>query len=239
MLRGALTRRGNRHLMIALTVALGACVATSMLSVMFNVGDKVNQELKSYGANIVVRPQGAAVLQDLYSTQGPAQQQAYLREDELVKIKTIFWTYNILDFAPLLPTTATGADGGAVTVTGTWFSHRLDLPLLGTAIYSAEQAILAGIAGCDFVAPYINRMENNAIDPYAVIASTRRYYDNHAIPCQIMGASFKNTQQILHALDAGAHTCTLPPDLLHAMLEKPLVEAAIRAFNADGGVGSA
>ena len=118
-------------------------------------------------------------------------------------------------------------------------AHRLDLPLLGTAIYSAEQAILAGIAGCDFVAPYINRMENNAIDPYAVIASTRRYYDNHAIPCQIMGASFKNTQQILHALDAGAHTCTLPPDLLHAMLEKPLVEAAIRAFNADGGAGSA
>ena len=59
MLRGALTRRGNRHLMIALTVALGAGVATSMLSVMFNVGDKVNQELKSYGANIVVRPQGA------------------------------------------------------------------------------------------------------------------------------------------------------------------------------------
>jgi len=54
-----------------------------------------------------------------------------------------------------------------------------------------------------------------------------------------MGASFKNTQQILHALDAGAHTCTLPPDLLHAMLEKPLVEAAIRAFNADGGAGSA
>ena len=113
-------------------------------------------------------------------------------------------------------------------------AHRLDLPLLGTAIYSAEQAILAGIAGCDFVAPYINRMENNAIDPYAVIASTRRYYDNHAIPCQIMGASFKNSAQILRALDAGAHTCTIPPELLHAMLEQPLVAAAIQAFNADG-----
>lgn len=112
--------------------------------------------------------------------------------------------------------------------------HRLDLPLLGTAIYSAEQAILAGIAGCDFVAPYINRMENHAIDPCAVIATARRYYDNHAIPCQIMGASFKNSAQILHALDAGAHTCTIPPDLLHAMLEQPLVAAAIQAFNADG-----
>ena len=113
-------------------------------------------------------------------------------------------------------------------------AHRLDLPLLGTAIYSAEQAILAGIAGCDFVAPYINRMENHAIDPCAVIATTRRYYDNHAIPCQIMAASFKNSAQILRALDAGAHTCTIPPDLLHAMLEQPLVAAAIQAFNADG-----
>jgi len=98
--------------MIALTVALGACVATSMLSVMFNVGDKVNQELKSYGANIVVRPQGAAVLDDLYSTGEATEARSYLREDELGNIKTIFWTYTTLAFAPLLPTPATGADGG-------------------------------------------------------------------------------------------------------------------------------
>ena len=111
MLRGALTRRGNRHFMIALTVALGACVATSMLSVMFNVGDKVNQELKSYGANIVVRPQGAAVLDDLYNTGEVTEARSYLREDELGNIKTIFWTYNILDFAPLLSVSATDASG--------------------------------------------------------------------------------------------------------------------------------
>ena len=69
-------RRGNRHLMIALTVALGAGVATSMLSVMFNVGDKVNQELKSYGANIVVRPQGAAVLGRPCTTRARPQRRA-------------------------------------------------------------------------------------------------------------------------------------------------------------------
>ena len=78
--------------MIALTIALGAGVATSMLSVMFNVGDKVNQELKSYGANIVVRAQGAAVLSDLYSTGEAAESHTYLREDELGNIKTVFWT---------------------------------------------------------------------------------------------------------------------------------------------------
>ena len=125
MLSRALVRRGNRHLLIALTVALGAAVAASMLSVMFDVGDKVNQELKSYGANIVVRPRGAAVLEDLYGAQGTGE--SYLREDELQNIKTIFWTYNILDFAPLLPVDALDAEGEPVTVTGTWFSHHLDL----------------------------------------------------------------------------------------------------------------
>ena len=114
--------------------------------------------------------------------------------------------------------------------------RRPDVPLLGTAIYSAEQAILAGIAGCAYVAPYVNRMENNGIDPYAVIATSRRYYDSHAIDCRIVGASFKNTRQILHALDAGAHTCTLPPELLRQMLENTVANAAIRAFNADGGL---
>ena len=113
--------------MIALTIALGAGVATSMLSVMFNVGDKVNQELKSYGANIVVRAQGAAVLSDLYSTGEAAESHTYLREDELGNIKTIFWTYNILDFAPLLNVSATDASGAPVATTGTWFSHHLEL----------------------------------------------------------------------------------------------------------------
>ncbi len=125
MLSRALVRRGNRHLLIMLTVALGAAVAASMLSVMFDVGDKVNQELKSYGANIVVRPRGAAVLEDLYGAQGAGE--SYLHEDELHNIKTIFWTYNILDFAPLLPVDVLNAEGETVTLTGTWFSHHLDL----------------------------------------------------------------------------------------------------------------
>ena len=115
-------------------------------------------------------------------------------------------------------------------------AQRPEIPLLGTAIYSAEQAILAGIAGCAYVAPYVNRMENNGIDPYSVIATARHYYDEHAINCRIMGASFKNTQQILHALDAGAHTCTIPPELLRQMLEKTVANEAIRVFNADGGL---
>ena len=54
MIRGTLLRQWKKMLMIAFTIALGASLAAAMLSVMLDVGDKVNQELKTYGANITV-----------------------------------------------------------------------------------------------------------------------------------------------------------------------------------------
>lgn len=46
MVKGALIRQRGRFFLIALTVALGVSLASAMLNVMFDVGDKVNQELK-------------------------------------------------------------------------------------------------------------------------------------------------------------------------------------------------
>lgn len=137
MLKGALFHGRGRRLMIVLTVALGASVATAMLSVMFGVGDKVNQELKAYGANIMVRPKGAAVVQDLYHFKETQDQQSYLDENDLPNIKTIFWTYNIIDFAPLLDTDG-AIDGVDTPVVGTWFKHEINLP--------AQDTIVTGLA---------------------------------------------------------------------------------------------
>ena len=45
MVRGTFYRQWKKLLMIALTVALGASIATAMLNVMLGVGDKINEEL--------------------------------------------------------------------------------------------------------------------------------------------------------------------------------------------------
>ncbi|MCR5254046.1 MAG: ABC transporter permease [Treponema sp.] len=126
----ALVRQWKKMIMIAFTISLGSSLATAMLNVMFDVGDKVNQELKTYGANIRVVPQTASILNDLYGVEGAQAQ--YLREDELGKIKTIFWSFNIVDFAPYLEDIAIleNNDGSftETNVVGTWFSYHLDLP---------------------------------------------------------------------------------------------------------------
>ena len=89
----------------------------------------MNKELKNYGANITVKPKDASLLSDIYDTgEGGALNAAYLREDELGKLKTIFWAFNIVDFAPFLDTTAALSDGTDIKMVGTWFNHHLALP---------------------------------------------------------------------------------------------------------------
>lgn len=118
-------RQKGKMAMIAFTIVLGASLATAMLNVMFGVGDKVNQELKTYGANIRVVPQTASLLSDIYGVDGGSEK--FLREDELGKIKTIFWAFNIVDYAPYLEAEVL-LDGKKIGVTGTWFNHHLSLP---------------------------------------------------------------------------------------------------------------
>ena len=140
MIRGVLFHQRGKMLLIAVTIALGASLATGMLNVVLGVEEKVNKELKNYGANIVVKPKDASLLSDIYDVgEGEALNAAYLREDELGKLKTIFWAFNIVDFTPFLDTQVTLNDGTPVKMVGTWFNHHLSLP--------TGEELDAGIAG--------------------------------------------------------------------------------------------
>lgn len=129
MIFGVITRQKKKLMLIALTVALGVSLATAMLNVMFDVGDKVNQELKAYGANLNIVPKGAAFINDMYQLDEDNQSEAsqFINEDQLVKIKMIFWAYNIVDFAPYL-SVAAEVDHHPVKVVGTWFDKHLQIP---------------------------------------------------------------------------------------------------------------
>ena len=129
MIRGVLFHQMGKMLLIAFTIALGASLATGMLNVMWDVGDKVNQELKTYGANIIVKPKDSSLLAEIYDAgEGEQLSVSYLNEEDLPKLKTIFWAFNIVDFTPFLATEAVLPDGTEAQVNGTWFSHHLSLP---------------------------------------------------------------------------------------------------------------
>ena len=128
MIGRTLVRQKGKMLMIAFTVVLGVSLSTAMMNVMLGVGDKVNRELKVYGANITVRHKEAALMSDLYGlNEGQGVTDKFLREEDVMKLKSIFWGFNIIGFAPMLNGRAELQGVGPVTVVGTWMRKHAEL----------------------------------------------------------------------------------------------------------------
>ena len=128
MIGRTLVRQKSKMLMIAFTVVLGVSLSTAMMNVMLGVGDKVNRELKVYGANITVRHKEAALMSDLYGlNEGQGVTDKFLREEDVMKLKSIFWGFNIIGFAPMLNSRAELQGVGPVTVVGTWMRKHAEL----------------------------------------------------------------------------------------------------------------
>lgn len=106
-----------------------------------------------------------------------------------------------------------------------------EVVILATAIFSVEQAYLAGIAGCDWIAPYVNRMENQSLDAMDVVSKIAEVYANQHIETKILGASYKNTSQVINSLLAGADDVTIPISLIEVMMKNKLAADSIQVFN--------
>src|SRR6184192_4265960 len=119
-------RQTRRKLLAGVAITLGVAVATAMIAVATDIGDKINRELRRYGANLVVTPQEDTLDVEIGGVNlKPASDGAYLDEADLPKIKGMFWRNNIVGFAPMLPVTVDAAGGVQVTLLGTYFSKQL------------------------------------------------------------------------------------------------------------------
>src|SRR5258708_3889273 len=102
------TRRPRRKFLTAAALSLGMAVATAALSVSLDVGDRLSEEFKSLGANLVVTPEADSLPLVIGGVDfPPANSGAYLPESDLPKIKSVFWHNNIIAFAPILETSVT------------------------------------------------------------------------------------------------------------------------------------
>ncbi len=118
-------RQTRRKLLVAIAVTLGAAVSTAMIAIATDIGDKISNELRTYGANLVVTPEEDNLDVQIGSVNlKPAGSGAYLKEADLPKIKGIFWRNNIIGFTPELPASIKSG-GNDVTLVGTYFSKTL------------------------------------------------------------------------------------------------------------------
>lgn len=109
----------------------------------------------------------------------------------------------------------------------------LGFRVTATAIVTAQQALMAAVAGAAFTAPYVNRLDMIGGDGVKVVADIVHLFRVHALPTRLLTASFKNVQQVHDIAMAGAHSATLPPDILEALVRHPLTDSGIAGFAAD------
>lgn len=96
-------RQRRRKAFALLAIALGMSISTAMIAVATDVGDKMNYELRSKTANLLLTPMDDSLDVNIGGVNlKPASEGAYIRESDLPKMKHIFWAHNILGFAPFL-----------------------------------------------------------------------------------------------------------------------------------------
>ena len=122
-------RQKRRKLLAGAAITLGVTVATAMIAVATDIGDKINRELRTIGANLVVTPQEDSLDVEIGGVNlKPPSDGAFLNEKDLPNIKGIFWHNNITGFAPMLPVSVAVEREGQrqeVTLLGTYFSKNL------------------------------------------------------------------------------------------------------------------
>src|SRR5215472_10228531 len=99
----SIRRSPRRKAMTVAAVAMGSAVATAMLGVMLDIGDRVNRELRSLGANLIVTPKGRSLPVEIGGiSYRPVSKEDFIPEAAVPKVKATFWHLNIIGFAPSL-----------------------------------------------------------------------------------------------------------------------------------------
>jgi putative ABC transport system permease protein len=122
-------RQKRRKVLAGAAITLGVTVATAMIAVATDIGDKINRELRTIGANLVVTPQEDSLDVEIGGVNlKPPTDGAFLSEADLPKIKGTFWHNNIVGFAPILPVSSAIQHEGKpqdITLTGTYFAKKI------------------------------------------------------------------------------------------------------------------
>lgn len=130
----SLARRRSRKVLAVLAVWIGISLVVSLLALSLDVGDKMNRELRSFGANIRLLPATAAIPVRVGGLElAAAVNPAWLEESQLQKLNSIFWMNNLLGVMPRL--WARGRAGGAA---------EQEVSLLGVRLEKGHERLALG-----------------------------------------------------------------------------------------------
>ena len=113
-------------------------------------------------------------------------------------------------------------------------AKKLGINVTATAVFTQQQGLIAAKAGADFLAPYVNRLDNISCHGIDVVSDLVHLIDIYGLDAKLLAASFKNVDQVHGVSMAGAHAATISPKLFELLAYHPLTSQAVKDFEEDG-----
>lgn len=107
-----------------------------------------------------------------------------------------------------------------------------------TAMMSAQQCLLAAMAGATYVSLFGGRMNNMGYNVCDELTRLRNVLDSFDLDSQIIACSTREILNVIEWLESGAHIVTVTPKLLEGMLIHPYSKETVQMFLDDAKKGA-
>lgn len=105
-----------------------------------------------------------------------------------------------------------------------------------TAAMSAQQGLLASLAGATYVSIFGGRVNNMGYNACEEISKLRRVLDQAEFDTKIIVGSTREILNVIEWLGAGAHIVTVVPKILEGMLVHPYSKETVQMFLQDARI---
>jgi len=105
-----------------------------------------------------------------------------------------------------------------------------DIRINVTAMMSAQQCLLAALAGATYVSIFGGRVNNMGYNACDEISKLRDVLDQFELKSEIIVGSTREVLNVIEWLNAGAHIVTVVPTLLEGMLVHPYSKETVKMF---------
>ncbi len=103
-----------------------------------------------------------------------------------------------------------------------------------TAIFTQQQALVAARAGADWVAPYVNRLDNISSHGIEVVKHIVENIQCFKLNTKVLAASFKTVDQVHRVSMVGSHAATISFEVLERLRSHPMTDMSLEWFEKDG-----
>ncbi len=99
-----------------------------------------------------------------------------------------------------------------------------------TLVFSANQGLLAALAGATYVSPFVGRLDDVGNEGMDVVEDLVILIENYNLPTKVIAASIRHPMHVLEAARISAHVATVPYKVLESMTRHPLTDIGIVRF---------